>query len=133
MQETIKLTNGSISVRTGAEGPHWDPYHYDEIAVVRKGIEYEIRLGLGVSLEIAGVQIEGQESELYKLFTDLTGNPPFMWQNWLWVCKGRRKFQCRHCRSKDITEHEGFPGETIYLCNGCKTIVDCDFDEGAIL
>lgn len=44
----IRTTSmGSVSYRTGNEGPRHDPYHYEEMTVERDGQTVTLHMGLG--------------------------------------------------------------------------------------
>lgn len=40
---------------------------------------------------------------------------------------------CSKCGCHEYEEHDGFPGETLYVCSQCGNIVSCSFDISAII
>ena len=40
---------------------------------------------------------------------------------------------CRQCGCNDAKTESGMPGETIYICTSCGSVIECFFNEEAIV
>lgn len=144
MQTSFRTTSKQLGktrlifIRTGREGPAYDPYSYTEYTV-SQGLKSTItlHLGLAVWLSVNGKDQTAKragkhkdwESATITKFVKLTGLDFNMIERWL----AKSRSRCKKCGSRKLQETDGYPGETLTVCRHCRTIVSCDFDEGAIL
>ena len=137
MQHTI-LNHPKIRVtrRTGEEGPHHDPYHYDEITVDNGSCEIMIHSGLAQYVQVNGYVFDAsthghyndddwmtsfvEEITSYKL-TDL-----IKWGE-------KAKERCREGGYHDTHSVDGYPGEHFEVCGKCGRVVDGYFNESAVM
>jgi hypothetical protein len=81
-------TNGTwFSIKFGVEGPHYDPYSFEEIEIERLGHRYILHAGLAVWLQIDDLPTETLHGEDYddggsRRFEELTGARPDQWLRW---------------------------------------------------
>lgn len=144
-KQRIKLTNGGyVEHLEGEEGTAWDPYGWDEITVHRNGVTHSIRTGaLGytdlIYPNVYGVQVtvkatEPLEETLYQqIFMENTGYYMDGWRHWIERAKARRSSRCRKCGHNRVRWVAGYPGETLAVCQKCNAVLDCDFNESAII
>lgn len=120
-----------IMIKTGAEGPSYDPYSFTEYHVShKKRGDLVLHHGLGSWLEINGERRE---------FHRDPENADYMFEEFLGVsvhalekaCR-RCDSRCRSCGSTEIQDVDGFPGETLYVCCKCGDVVGGSFDRSAI-
>jgi len=133
------VTQRRLSVRTGSEGPHHDPYGYKELTteITVGGHTNVVTLhsGLGTWVEVNGDKIDhssiqswGDRYEegsamLLTLFENLTGVAPKNFQKYLDQIQSHKK-----CCSKPVWNWErGYPGEYLLVCQNCHEIVDHQF------
>src|SRR5215469_13131150 len=97
-QKSVGLVDARLFIKTGSEGPYYDPYSYTEFSYLRhrdKSVT-TLHLGLGEWLEVNGVK-EGcvllREEELFKHLTGF-----YSWQ-WEFFIRRLRK-KCRKCGCK---------------------------------
>ena len=139
MRETM-INHPKLRVvhETGAEGPHHDPYHYDEFTVISsKG---EVVLHLGALWDWA--ELNGKKVEL-KGFTDKE-RVQFLRNDFLKSATGysldqieriarRRSSRCPRCGGREFSSVAGFPGEYLYVCDSCGEIVGSHFNESEVI
>jgi len=123
-----------LMFNTGSEGPKYDPYHYEELTVVRNGKMVTLHLGLGDWLEVDGKKVskyeyggEGMSPE--EKFEILTGMNTDEFMKYYQVIHNT----CKKCGCRDNYPMSGFPGETFNVCAKCGEIVSSDFNMGAIM
>lgn len=124
----------SVAIETGSEGPAHDPYGWTEITVTRpNGVCVTIHQGLMCWLRTPeGVQVEFNENDperLVRIFETYAGVTPDVAVR----AYERYRTMCRKCGSREQEATAGYPGETLYVCVNCNTVVDCTFDESAII
>lgn len=135
MRYTICLVDRSIRVKTGTEGPSFDPYAYTEYTLVRDGQpDVVFHAGLGVSLKIGkGLEERAfnkqEENLLFARFECLVGWPINDLEKWSHKARQR----CRKCRCKHGHWAAGYPGESFLLCDNCGEHMDYSFDESAVI
>jgi hypothetical protein len=61
-----RAAGGLITLRTGQEGPHHDPYGFTEVKVVRNGHKVIFHQGLGEWLSVDGVMQRQKHKKLRK-------------------------------------------------------------------
>jgi len=129
----------TVTVKHGVEGPHHDPYSYDEIKVFNHRGWIMIHLGLLEYVEFQlntpgaqKVRIEHRGVDtLYSVFEAFTGmtadraaKVPLDLQS--------RKYR-EHSAHGEPVVMRGYPGETLTVCGGCGEVLDYDFNESAII
>lgn len=118
-----------VRLTSGSEGPHYDPYHYDEITVHRDGRSYTMHSGLATWIEVADVRVmdnaSASEEEMFKGFEILTDAS---FQKWHEYWHHKREI-CHKCNklTDTIELGGGYAGETMYGCNVCGSIKYDDF------
>jgi hypothetical protein len=74
---TIMVTKRQLAVRTGCEGPQYDPYHYEERIVRINDVTVKLHTGLGVwckAFTKADSPLETRDEKLaVGLFEAITG------------------------------------------------------------
>ena len=124
------ITTRTLSKRSGTEGPHHDPYGYEELIVKCNGFTYKLHLGLRVYFEMTTPQgakfaeeDEAVATEWFKWYTGLTPDQFGKAYQRLHDCPRR----CPHCHGR-LRCGSGYVGEAIVFCDnkGCSTnIVWC--------
>jgi DNA-directed RNA polymerase subunit RPC12/RpoP len=121
--------NGTkISIERGIYGDKWDPTGWDDITVERLGKKIKIHIGLTIRLWIDDKEIINTEDVLYELFELHAGMSTSEAEEYY----HKAKYRCR-CGRTDLIEQDGYPGETLYICTHCDSIVTSDQDMGAII
>lgn len=124
------MANGTeIDIRSGTEGPAYDPYHWDEITVKTKGREVCFHLGLAVWMTIDGLDVLNDEEDLFPIFKELTGMSVTQAFKYFY----RYRSRCQKCGSRSFEWRNGYPGEQMKMCTECDHIVDYTFNESAII
>lgn len=129
----------------GKEGPKHDPYGYERLCVEKGDKVVKFHMGLQDYVEINGIIhratlttdlksfIEtGIFNQLDKIFEKETG---------LTVKSFQKAYErinavpenCPDCNGRSFSWQGGYPGETLLICTDCKTIIDSEFNEGAII
>lgn len=125
------VTRRQIEVRQGSEGPSYDPYGFIEIVchltIDQKKCRVVNHSGLGNWLEVNGERIDTEFPE--EAFELIVGMSPKA----VAAAHSRRQHRCPKCCSRQIESAEGYPGETLYICVKCGTIIGCDFSLSAII
>jgi len=140
LQEVFK--NG-VSFRTGTEGPAHDPYSYGEYTF-SLGLRLILRIhqGLGEWLEVIEYDGEGGKystrfrgDEMVKKFEEVTGWDITKFVDFIEeLDKESSEFEsCPKCGSESIEWTEGFPGESVLMCQSCKEVLDSRFCEEQIM
>lgn len=128
--------SAKVWIKTGAEGPAYDPYGYTEIVVNIRGVEYVYHAGLGERIKVDGVNktdADEGDSSLVNFFKQLTGFYPHQWEKFYYKLQHRRRSKCFACGSKKIEGVRGYPGETLFQCQDCHQIVDTEFHESTVI
>ena len=77
---TIPVTKRKLDKRTGTEGPHHDPYSYEERIVHVNDVTVKLHLGLMIWCEaytLSGLAVSRTDERLaVNLFTVITGLTP---------------------------------------------------------
>lgn len=82
------LTQRSLDLRTGSEGPQHDPYSFTEMIMTVNGNETRLHLGLGCWLKLNGEMFVPYDEELaVKIWINITGLTPDQftkayWRRW---------------------------------------------------
>lgn len=131
MQKTIKMNGVSVYVKTGTEGPRYDPYGYVEYKCRgRNGFgQYILHLGL---IEWIEHQLDNRT-----LKKDTQSNVQMKWEllTGIKVDDVEEVVNQPHfceCGCKKTKTMEGYPGEVFEMCTACNAIVDSIFCESAI-
>ncbi len=125
-----------VNLRSGSEGPSFDPYHFDEITVDRpNGDVVTIHQGLAewCKVERGGrtvFEVEGGGPSR-TLFEAYVGCSPSIVERAYHSLPGRR-MKAHACRPRSFLDVGGFPGESLTICNHCGEVVDYSFDRGAV-
>lgn len=128
----------TVSISHGTEGPHHDPYSYEEITVTRTSPHFtgSVTHHSGLS---EWVQVESSKemaSCLYvresdRLFSLLAGVTPAQARRA--VERSRERRIRRHpCGTRHLEWADGYPGETLLCCRKCGTILTGHFDRSAV-
>jgi hypothetical protein len=148
---TFTTTSGYLTIKTGSEGPHHDPYGYIEFTFTRKRIQRKgktvvLHLGLAEWIQINDRKLDAPRrlrmsnshnaraigKARMKWFNDRfakeTGYSRVQWERF---CRKARE-RCR-CGCKQFETQSGYPGESFEVCTNCGAIVSCDFNESAII
>ena len=136
MQTTKTFATGSITLKTGTEGPRHDPYGYSEWIFVRRGKKAILHEGLSEWVSIDGQKntnreiclMEGKDSEIAArlMFEKEVGVSLKTLEKVI-----HRPKRC--CNKPRITSSPGYPGETLYICANCENIVGGSFNEAAVI
>lgn len=127
----------SITVKTGAEGPRHDPYHYEEMTVARPdGRVITVHLGLAVWADARwpnGMQrTTDDETEVFTLFNEVAGVTYDVAEKAFHNLPARRIRQHK-CGTKHLFECAGYPGESFLICRACGDVIDSRMDMSAII
>jgi hypothetical protein len=135
---TKTLTGRTITFRSGTEGPRHDPYGWREVTVettwryadgMERTLVASFRDGLGVRVAMNGQPITCDETKAVDVFKILTGMTPAQAE----VYHDRARFRCSTCGNhKQFRSVDGYPGEMLYVCTRCESIVTGDFDRSVI-
>ena len=144
----------SISVRTGSEGPHYDPYHFTEICFTRTdGIQVVLHSGLAEWCEVSDQKhfrgsdylyllhlrrripklskLRAEFKEAYQLFEEATGMDPKKAEQLAYRLENPTR--CKKCGRKKMKWEPGYPGEYLLLCEKCHNINSSGFNESEII
>lgn len=125
------ITERRVDTKHGCEGPRHDPYSYIEITVKTNIRTVILHSGLAEWVEVDGVREDLSEEECLKRFYELTG-----FSNYLAIEKAMEKRVLREmnpCCKKYAEWAEGFPGESLLICQKCKKVLDYSFNEAAVI
>lgn len=121
-----------IVIKTGTEGPRFDPYHFDEMIVTRPdGSWVKVHDGLSTWIETHdGIKCH-DEKQVFKIFEQRVGvtydRAMMAYHSLPW-----RRAKAHACGNKHIEEVGGYPGESFTICSKCKAVFDYHFNIGAI-
>jgi hypothetical protein len=133
---TKTFATGSVSVRTGTEGPRHDPYSFEEWVWERHGERTTLHLGLGEWLVTGGRNLDTRR------ICEITGrDDPRACQTEFEKITGvrlkvleRAMHRLKHCCDRPrIHSVDGFPGEELLVCGSCSKVVGGSFNEGAVI
>ena len=117
----FKPSNTTVHHKTGSEGPHWDPYGYEEWTVVRNGKKIVFHHGLGDWVKIDGVMSPSNDADVIKEFEAAVG---------ISIGSLERVYRrihspnrCPSCTSKKLKCVCGYHYESMVVCDKCGTIV----------
>ncbi len=129
----------SVEVKTGSEGPHYDPYHYTEIRVKRVSPSFT---GTIISHDgfVEWVRVEWPDGKVER-FTDTDRDV------WFELYAGistktalrahqeaqARRIRYHRCGERNLMWAEGYPGESFLVCGKCKDVLQYHFDIGAVI
>lgn len=124
-----------ITMRSGAEGPRHDPYHFEEITVDRQdGRKVTLHVGLGVwATAEGGPMRERTDSpqEAYHMFERYAGVSHHAMERAMHALPIRRIRQ-HPCGVKYLRDVNGYPGETLTVCEKCGDVIDGHQDMSVI-
>ena len=131
MKKTIRTPHLTLTVKTGSEGPRWDPYGYVELQVFDQRTDRTVVLhqGLGDWLKVDGEMRATANENPAGVFKDLLGFSPGMVERWM----ERVRHRCGKCFSKRFEWQAGYPGESLKCCTKCGEVCDYEFNEQAII
>jgi DNA-directed RNA polymerase subunit RPC12/RpoP len=133
MQTSIQTVSMHIFVQTGSEGPKHDPYAFKEITITRKDKETVVlHMGLAEYLRIGKREIKGYDEEGLEAIKRATITEIGLTEDQIEKAIQRLRSRCPKCSGRNIESTPGFPGETLYMCSNCHTIVGSDIDMSAI-
>ena len=128
----------NIKIKTGSEGPSYDPYHYVEVTVNRVSRHFT---GTITSHEgfVDWVHVD-EPGKKRQVFTDIDQ------EQWFEVYAGitlkaartacaelnQRKIRFHPCGQRDLNWVDGFPGEELLVCDKCKTVLHATFNLEAV-
>jgi hypothetical protein len=137
----------TISRHTGSEGPAHDPYHFEEIEVVRQdGRWVKAHLGLSTWVKTSEGLTGGapltrhpssseQHAMSYVAYTfervagislptaaRVVMNAPVR----AWRAHAKR------CDGREVRTESGYPGETFFVCGKCGDVIESHFDRSAV-
>ena len=111
-----------IHRKHGTEGPKHDPYGFTEFSFDTDfGEDVVVHLGLAEWVMVNGRK--GGEELLTKLGLSYAAVSTAYDDQFL---------HCKKCGCEDVKTQNGMPGETIYVCTSCGSVVECYFNEGAV-
>lgn len=120
-------TTRKVTIRSGTEGPHHDPYGYEEYSIVTPGQHVTLHDGLTCYLKVNGETTYAHTPDevrgLFTRFAELTGGSPADWRKW----QAQRNSKCRACGCKRLAWVAGYPGESFLMCRKCDEVVDSQF------
>jgi hypothetical protein len=126
-----KHKTNTIFRRTGSEGPHHDPYSYEEITVEGRNGTTTVHLGLGEWIQNnKGVKRYGEGEEVDKLFEYYTGISIAVAMRVYHTLPYRK--HARKCGCKETGTVSGYPGETFEVCLKCGEFVNSRMNYAAI-
>ncbi len=122
-----------VKIKTGREGPAYDPYGFTEITIETNMKKVTIHLGLDCYLKVFGQKDKDTEhctDLVMKAFERHVGCSYDSVVRAFYKLRDR----CPHCGSrKGFESYSGYIGETLHVCRNCKAIAYEDFDESAII
>lgn len=139
------ITKRVLRINRGSEGPHYDPYSFEELSVetTENGFTNEVTLHLGLavwidingdrldhdSLNAWGSKYEEGIQDLEALFEHLTGINPDKFHDYYDRIHTRRK--C--CANPRPEWTNGFPGEHLCICKSCGAFLDSSFSLAEVI
>ena len=125
-----------VSIKTGSEGPRHDPYSYSEVTVRKQdGTAVTHHSGLAMWCKLDGQKLDQQYGDhygedTYEQFEKHAG----IGVKAAMKAYDRMQRTCKKCGALDkiVDAVDGFPGETLYICQ-CGAIVSSDLNMSAII
>ncbi len=131
MQKSRRFAGGTISIKTGSEGPRHDPYSYTEYTISRTGgFTATLHQGLGVWLEVNGNHTNAQSNEQEKVAVDYFEQLCHISLK-TFERAIHRPVKC--CAKPKPRWSAGYPGETLCFCQSCGKYLDGSFNEAAVI
>lgn len=126
---SIRTPYRTFHVRTGTEGPRFDPYSFTEYTIVRPGK--------------ATIVYHNGLAEWIKVGKRLLNNSPTARQEFERYSGGftpeqielfheRISSRCE-CGSRQTRSERGYPGETLNVCVKCGNVVSGEFNKSAVI
>lgn len=130
MEKTKRTGSGYVSIRTGTEGPAYDPYSWTEYTVKRNRKETTLHMGLGFWMEItSGRRIEPTRRRSEKAVVE-------QFEKRIGISLKALEKAIDHvpkcCSKMAPEEHPGFPGEHFTICANCGEHLDYYFNIGEV-
>jgi hypothetical protein len=123
-------------IRTGSEGPHHDPYGYEELTVKTQKHKVTIHEGLACFVVVDGKRINATR-KTYENFSKVSNRLLSMrtgfTKHQLERIHRKSKRQCPLGGRHETINMNGYPGEHFQVCQKCDKIVDSYFNESAII
>jgi len=122
-----------LYITQSAEGPKHDPYLCRSLIFLKDELKVEYKEGLYERMVINGTEILPQHLlfPLEEAFEIATGITVHQFQRYYERIHNPKR--CPNCGSKRRKWMSGFPGEEFMMCYDCDRIIDCTFNEGAII
>jgi hypothetical protein len=139
MKPTIRnVTSRTVDIKRGTYGPAHDPYSFSEFSMITSysnGTEEVVMIHSGLEYLYS---VNGKGQSLYseagkEEFERLTGMTVFEFPDLIEMVIDRRQRKCPDCGCRRISCHQGYPGETLYICDRCRRFCDCSFDISAVI
>ena len=138
MQMTL-INHPRINVTrvTGVEGPHHDPYEYQEFVAKTPDGVVRYHRGLAVWIKINGVDPEWPMTQDFDEYVALCEQrfelaAGFTLEQIERIHR-KSKERCPKCGGKDFECTDGFPGESLIICASCGHTHDSMFCVSAIM
>ncbi len=128
----------SIKIKSGSEGPSYDPYYYFEIIIKRQSPDFtgtvtsHAGLTNWVRVDEAGKQPQifrdADHAAWFEVYSGLT-----LRKAWRAAEEANaRKIRYHPCGEKFLQEVDGMPGETMLQCTKCSAVLSTTFDKSAV-
>lgn len=122
------VTRRKLKLVTGDKGEMFVVHQNCMVIKWKIGLEEYVKLEYEDGTPVATYY--PYQRDLEKLFCELTG----LTQEQFVDAYRNINSRCPNCKNKKkLMEQEGFPGETLFICSNCKTVVDSILDESAIM
>ena len=121
MQQTKRFGTGTLTRRTGSEGPRHDPYSYTEWTVKRGERHVTLHLGLATWVKINNLICDlNSENQAVSQFEHDAGIT-------LKACDRALDHVSRCCSKMRPVSKTGYPGEHFTVCGSCGKHLDYYF------
>jgi hypothetical protein len=128
----------TIHIKTGAEGPRHDPYHYEEVTITRPN-QHEIVYHCGALVQWLEVRANDRVltsatdaadcREMFEQYVGVTYEAAVKaYRSLPW-----RRLKAHPCGLTFIVDVNGYPGETLQVCGKCGHVIDSHMDMSAIM
>jgi len=121
----------TIRIKTGSEGPRHDPYAYREITVSRPKGSVTLHLGLVEWVAVNGEHWKDYDREAIDVFEAFAGITLPQAIRAHHEVRARR-VRYHPCGQKHLEWVDGYPGESLLICERCGAVLDEHFDRSAI-
>lgn len=135
-QPLINHPKMRVSKATGIEGPHYDPYSYEEVTLITPSHEIVIHIGLAVWVDVNKLRIDalGENYDNPHKWADgiiqqYTGYTLTQLQRF----HDKAASKCRMGGYHEAYSVRGYPGESFDVCTKCAKTVNYYFCESAII